>query len=383
MGASDIFPEPPQLFSPQREKPRAPGDVEEKANQRRASLRYEGKSFEEWREAGRTELSAEKRLEAVKALAAFGANGYGRGAAQAILDAARQYDWNALEDTKIGQLKGEIVATFAGRYDGSPFIAWNDWLPLVVAEARSGDARAMQFAGHVFGQFQQYQKAGVEPNKENISKLLELSRDDALKGLRDPMLGVLTEFYVRTRDEQIAKRMEELLAGDASEIHTALNALYDRPYQEYMRQFHSGRGRMGGAEAQAPPFDAAYRPQLAALLRHDNPNVRLGAVRVLAILGEKAAAALPHLLPLTLEPATEQYNPLMDIRSALQAITGSDQALVAYWQKVIQEKSLPPEKEKLAQEQLRNWEQEHNEADRRLFDERRGGGREESPDPRR
>jgi beta-lactamase regulating signal transducer with metallopeptidase domain len=39
------------------------------------NLRYEDKTFEEWRDAWRTELSIEKRLEVVKALAAFGAAG--------------------------------------------------------------------------------------------------------------------------------------------------------------------------------------------------------------------------------------------------------------------------------------------------------------------
>ena len=52
------------------------------------NLRYEGKTFEEWRDASRIELSTERQTEAVKALAAFGANGYARDATEAILDVA-------------------------------------------------------------------------------------------------------------------------------------------------------------------------------------------------------------------------------------------------------------------------------------------------------
>ncbi|MCC7475393.1 MAG: hypothetical protein IT425_08360, partial [Pirellulales bacterium] len=41
------------------------------------SLRYNGKPFQEWQQLWRTELSTENRLEAVKAIAAFGRAGYG------------------------------------------------------------------------------------------------------------------------------------------------------------------------------------------------------------------------------------------------------------------------------------------------------------------
>ena len=56
------------------------------AGQAKPTLRYDGKTFDEWRTAWQTELSTEKRLEAVQALAAFGANGYGKEAAEAIFE---------------------------------------------------------------------------------------------------------------------------------------------------------------------------------------------------------------------------------------------------------------------------------------------------------
>ena len=42
-------------------------------NSDKSNLRYDGKTFDEWRNAWQTELSTEKRLEGIKALAAFGA----------------------------------------------------------------------------------------------------------------------------------------------------------------------------------------------------------------------------------------------------------------------------------------------------------------------
>ncbi len=56
------------------------------------SLRYDGKSFEEWRREWTTELKPERRAEAVTAFAAFGANGYGEEAAEAILEVMRQLE---------------------------------------------------------------------------------------------------------------------------------------------------------------------------------------------------------------------------------------------------------------------------------------------------
>src|SRR4029079_16885762 len=59
----------------------------------KSTLRYDGKTFSEWQTAWRTELSTDKRIEAVNALAAFGANGYGKEAAESIVEVAGQYDW--------------------------------------------------------------------------------------------------------------------------------------------------------------------------------------------------------------------------------------------------------------------------------------------------
>jgi len=65
------------------EKPRRPP---------REALRYGGKSFEEWRNLLLTELKPESRVEAIKAMSSFGANGYAREAAAAVAELLRGYD---------------------------------------------------------------------------------------------------------------------------------------------------------------------------------------------------------------------------------------------------------------------------------------------------
>ena len=52
-------------------------------------LRYDGKSFAEWKNEWKTELKPERRAEAIKAFAAFGASGYGEEAASAIIEVMR------------------------------------------------------------------------------------------------------------------------------------------------------------------------------------------------------------------------------------------------------------------------------------------------------
>lgn len=54
-------------------------------------LRYDGKDFAYWKNYWRTELKAERRIEAVRALGAFGVNGYGEEAARMIVELLQGY----------------------------------------------------------------------------------------------------------------------------------------------------------------------------------------------------------------------------------------------------------------------------------------------------
>ena len=97
----------------------------------RPSLRYDGKTFNEWRDVWKTELSTSKRVEAVKALAAFGANGYEKEAAESILDVASTYDFDssgtdpefssAVQDALISKVPvKEWRPLLRNRYDQNP-----------------------------------------------------------------------------------------------------------------------------------------------------------------------------------------------------------------------------------------------------------------------
>jgi HEAT repeat protein len=58
-------------------------------------LRYGGKTFNEWRDVLMTDLKPEVRVEAIKAIGAFGLDGYAAEAIAAILDVMKKYDASA------------------------------------------------------------------------------------------------------------------------------------------------------------------------------------------------------------------------------------------------------------------------------------------------
>ena len=103
------------------------------AKDSKSVLRYNGKTFDEWRTAWQTELSLEKRLEVVKAPAAFGASGQGREAAQTILEVAGQLDWSSIDDSSAGQLKQACVDVLTGgRMTDGYRVPSDAWVPLVI-----------------------------------------------------------------------------------------------------------------------------------------------------------------------------------------------------------------------------------------------------------
>src|SRR5262245_11244935 len=61
------------------------------ASLKREAFRYDGKSFDEWRNSLQTELKPERRVEALKALRAFAVKGYAGEAAAAAIQVMADY----------------------------------------------------------------------------------------------------------------------------------------------------------------------------------------------------------------------------------------------------------------------------------------------------
>jgi hypothetical protein len=92
----------------------------------KSALRYEGKSFDDWRSQWQTELSIDKRIEAVKALAAFGAHGYADEAAETILNVYSQYEPGlGTNETPEGLLRRAVASALVEK------IPADTWRPLL------------------------------------------------------------------------------------------------------------------------------------------------------------------------------------------------------------------------------------------------------------
>jgi beta-lactamase regulating signal transducer with metallopeptidase domain len=347
------------------------------AQQKRALLRYEGKDFDAWRDSWRTELSAEKRLAAVMALTAFGRNGYGKEATETILEVVKQYDWSFIPDGSVGRLQYGIIAVFTGEMAipmGQPRVTdvlpVQDWLPKLIGEIRSGNARMRQFAQYVLPYIPITEANKEVANKEIVPQLLALSVDDELKPERPLIVPSLAKYYILTHDKQVEQRLTTALkSGDIMEIFPALHALYWVSPNQIMYGGGAftgpfGRGGFGGGGfgggGESPPGQITtreFRPELIDALRTGgNEQFRHELLVTLHQIGPKAAPAVPHILPLTLEEPSSQpgirFNISEDAQNAVRSITGSDQALVDYWKRAASDESLSPEKRALAERLL-------------------------------
>jgi beta-lactamase regulating signal transducer with metallopeptidase domain len=330
------FFEPPTLFDPAQPQPTGGIQPVAAAATQKRSLRYEGKSFNEWRDSWRTELSPDKRLASLKALTAFGANGYGNEAAEVILDVVKEYDWSFIHNEPIGKLQEQAIKALGGSEYGHPSIPWQDWLPLFIAEYRSGNARVRKFAEHLL-----YQIQPTDANKDIIPELLALSADKEFEPVRASILQGLTKFYARWKDKRIEERLSAALKSGADfEVLTALNALYWLPEdQMLLNVMFDGRP--------APNLTTVrdFRPELLVALQTENEDVLEKLLVTLSQIGPKAFPAVPEILPLTLKPPGGEH-PIAELaQNAVQSITGSDQALVDYWTKIANDKASPPEKQ--------------------------------------
>jgi hypothetical protein len=111
----------------------------EKPKFAKEEYRYEGKTFAEWNNAWRTELSPKKRLEAVGALGAFARVGHEREAIETLVDVADEYaaSWTLDSTTPIGQVNQAIVDQLLGQYPIGGLSA-EAWLPILEQHAQPG-----------------------------------------------------------------------------------------------------------------------------------------------------------------------------------------------------------------------------------------------------
>jgi hypothetical protein len=110
-------------------------------------LVYQGKTFDEWRGSPRIELDQRYLLETIRALGAFGRNGYGKEAAQAIYDAISKKNFIDLSPVLYSR-DDQTAATQA--IIQMSFIPQKDTMPLLLKLLNSNVINDRAFAYHAF-----------------------------------------------------------------------------------------------------------------------------------------------------------------------------------------------------------------------------------------
>jgi HEAT repeat protein len=265
----------------------------------KSNLRYDGRTFEEWRDLWRNELSTERRTEAVKALAAFGRAGYGPEATAAILDVAGEYDFTLLDrdENPEGKLKNTIIKQLAPEYGYGRSLA-EHWVPDLAARLEKDPKRWSMLAIWVLDRLQADQ-FWID-NNQVLDTLHSLAKDGPPQ-VRIAALGVLVRASrAKSGGPHIDDRTRELIvAALKSEDRIAALGAID------FLQYH-------------PPGPGvrllAFQPELVPLLFHAEELVRQHARGALRYIDEKDAPPVVEQLLAVLNDDARKPDHLHAIR---------------------------------------------------------------------
>ncbi|MEX2172474.1 MAG: M56 family metallopeptidase [Pirellulales bacterium] len=282
-GGSLVMPQP----VPSSDRPSSPPPI---SNQPSALpplptsvYRYDGKTFEQWRDEWKHELSTEKRIEAVKALAAFARAGKGKEAAEAILDVAAEYDFQTMDN----ELRNAITNAFAAQQ-----MQFSEWQPLLRERYDADPARWESTATNIL---RLARPASDEHRKLRQRFLLDIAKQGtqaqhlAFQALMSSELGM--------KDEEIkALALDRLKSDDSAVYSWAIMGFADAGY--YPPEFvdillHGDEQKQYHARSSIRRGDEKTRPLVEKLLETLQDEAQAGdhlaAIRALGALGRVAA----------------------------------------------------------------------------------------------
>lgn len=278
-------------------------DEAQRAN--RDSLRYEGKNFRWWANELKTELKAERRVEAIRAMGAFGTNGYAQEAATAIITVVKRYDVeSAADDDQIVIAAAEKAFRRIGPSASQPLIR-------ALGDA---DQAARRYSAIVLKQ--------VRPGPSAVTALVAATKDTdphvrriavvALARNADPatarpavaaLIAALGDDDLETR-RFAAQAMGEIGASGTRATSGLISALKDghphvrRDAVEALGQIRPNPKRITPAAVRA--LEAEDRelvvPALVEALQDTDREVRQNAINILGRIGAAANAAVPALV---------------------------------------------------------------------------------------
>jgi HEAT repeat protein len=226
---------------------------------KREDLRYADKDFYQWRKELLTELKPSIRADGMRAFAAFGVNGYGPEATQAILEMMRSYD-PAIENSAEEEAPVVKAAFGAIHKIGAAGV------PTLVSAVKEENRNVRRFAIEVLG------RLGGEARPALPELILAFKSED----LKTRQLAIQATGWIgQSNKELVAALIEALKAQDANIRYGAVVAL-------------------GSLDESAQ----AAIPALLKILPEENPQMQSCAIQALRVIGAgaKAVPAVSHLL---------------------------------------------------------------------------------------
>jgi HEAT repeat protein/beta-lactamase regulating signal transducer with metallopeptidase domain len=226
------------------------------------ALRYGGKSFEQWRTELLTELKPAVRADGMKALATFGANGYGTEATRAVLELMRGYDTNSVD----GDDQGVVNAAYdAVRKVGDPAV------PALREGLKEKNRNVRRFAAAVLSRNPGWAATAVPELLAALRDSDSYVRCDAVNALGG----------VKPRPKAYLPALLQSIKDGDNRVRNATIA---------------NLGYIGPAAREAVPA-------LLDILDNDKPPLRQSAVQSLVRIKPDAKTVLPALIRAVQEPS--------------------------------------------------------------------------------
>jgi len=352
----------------------------------RESLRYDGKSFDEWRTYLTTELKPGLRIEGLKAMGTFGVNGYAEEAASVILEVVKGYDpWSGNVDDgkvtsganlaihRIGQaalpsliraLKGRdgqkarrfAVQILTASSSGGPL--WPEMkavVPALIEAASDDDARLRGRAITAL--------STIDPDDERVvAALIKATRDKDLfvcdQAIR--FLGKVRRHRNRTipvliaalKDDRARVRstaadtLGHIGSGAQNAVPALIEAMKDKDADVRQNAIRALGKITRDPKVLVPPLIEALKSEY----QNEYQNTRDSACRLLGKLGEEAKESVPALLAVfwISNPSVR-----MQICSALGRISTSSAIAIGFLGKVARDQTELPDVQRAAADAMK------------------------------
>jgi len=279
------------------------GDTRSRRKIDKASLRYDGRTFDQWRRELLTELKTERCVEALNALAAFAPHGFARDAAEVVLEATANLDLSSYNWNDNG-FKSSAVSVFA-KLDAK------EALPVLLRALQTGTTNNRTFACRVLL---------VLWSEHQSNELIE-SQDQFLKALADSsrhrdhrvrLVSMQTATQIAPSSKALHSRVREAFKDENLDVvlaalrHPSLVIPETAPVwfvpeclkltrheDSTIRQFATDT--LGHNVRNMPKNAVEAMPRLIELLG-EGQDVRLHACHVIADIGPPAKSAVPALI---------------------------------------------------------------------------------------